>query len=208
MDAIALQTDAAPAVVELEDFLRETASPLSAGEATALALRAWIAAQRQAAGQRQVAGQRPAAGLGYHWKCLFLPDGTELRMEYARQDFHARVDGNAIRYEGRAVSPREFTLAVAGDGRNAWRDLWVRFPGERGWLRAMVLRRRCEQQAQKQPLSPLDAMREAAACMSETLKNALALVDRANQQAVPRFERRLDSARRAVDVLGDACLLD
>jgi len=202
MDATRLPTDIPPAQVELEDFLRETASPLCAEEATALALRAWIAAQREAA------ATRPAAGRGYQWKCLFLPDGTELRMEFARQDFHARVRGNAILYAGRPVSPREFTLAVAGEGRNAWRDLWVRFPGQRAWIRAMVLRRRCQQQAAQQPLSPLDAMREAAACMSETLKNALALVERANQQAVPRFERRLDRPRRALDVLGETCLLD
>ena len=202
MDAIALQTDASPAQVELEGFLRETGSPLSAEEATALALRAWVAAQRQAA------GTHPAAARGYQWKCLFLPDGTELRMEYAKQDFHARVDGNAILHEGRPVSPREFTLAVAGNGRNAWRDLWVRFPGQRSWIRAMVLRRRCEQQADKQPQSPLDAMREAAACMSETLKNALALVEHANQRAVPRFERRRERPRRAIDVLADTCMLD
>jgi hypothetical protein len=215
MDAIGLPAHAAPAR-ELEDFLRETASALSAAEATALALRAWIAAQRQQrAGTPQAADRPPArAGAngtcvrGYQWKCVFLPDGTELRMEFARQDFHARVSGNAIVYAGMPVSPRQFTLAVAGDGRNAWRDLWVRFPGERSWIRAMLLRRRCAQQAEKQPLSPLEAMREAAACMCETLKNALALVERSNELAVPRFERRLARPRRAIDVPGDACMLD
>lgn len=202
MNATRLPQDASPALVELEEFLRDTGSPFTLEQATTSALRAWIAAQRQAAGTRH------GAARGYQWKCLFLPDETELRMEYAGQDFHARVTGNAILHAGRPVSPRQFTLAVAGDGRNAWRDLWIRFPGERSWTRAMTLRRRCEQQAARQPASPLEAMRQAAACMSETLKNALALVEHANEQALPRYERRLVRPRRAIDVLAETCMLD
>jgi hypothetical protein len=203
MNAALLAPDAAPALSELQQFLDDSASPLSAAQAVALALGAWISAQRQ-----QPAGMPHASLRGYQWKCLFLPDGTDVRMEYAGQDFHARVAGNAIVYEGRQLSPRQLTLAIAGEGRNAWRDLWIRFPGERCWTRAALLRRRHEQQAGGQPASPLDAMREAAACMSETLKNALALVEHANRQALPGFERRLERPRRAQDVLGATCVFD
>jgi len=46
-------------------------------------------------------------------------------------------------YEGRAVSPRQMTVAVAGPGHNAWRDLFVRRPGEL-WVSASRHRREIE----------------------------------------------------------------
>ncbi len=65
----------------------------------------------------------PDHSRGYQWKSLFLPHGTELRMTSSRQSGYARVVGDRIMYEGRSVSPRGLTLAIAGEGRNAWRDL-------------------------------------------------------------------------------------
>jgi hypothetical protein len=145
---------------------------------------------------------------GYQWKCLFLPEGSALRMCYLGQDFFAEVQGNALVHQGQRMSPRQFTQAVAGDGRNAWRDLWLRLPGEKSWTRAMQLRRRLEQHQADRPASPLDAMQKAAACMSDTLKSALALVEHANHQALPKYDRRLAQARRAQDILADTCRFD
>ena len=70
---------------------------------------------------------------GYQWKCLFLPDSTELRMYCGDDYFYARVVGDAIVYQGQRVSPRQLTMAIAGEGRNAWRDLWLLLPGESAW---------------------------------------------------------------------------
>lgn len=40
--------------------------------------------------------------------------------------------------KGVRVSPRQFTVMVAGEGRNAWRDLWVRLHGENNWVSAAM----------------------------------------------------------------------
>jgi hypothetical protein len=208
MDAIWPAQDLTPTLLELADFLREIESPLSSAQALALALTAWMDAERQRSCRPAPASPADGRVRGYQWKCLFLPHGTELRMTYKAENFFAQVDGDAILYERRRVSPRQFTLSVAGDGRNAWRDLWVRFPGEGSWTRAMLLRRRIERHDARRPVSPLDAMRQAAASMSETLKNALALVEHTNQLAVPKYERRGDRPRREHDVLSDVCRLD
>ena len=44
-------------------------------------------------------------------------------MPHRGQNYYAKVVGDVILYEGRAVSPRQMTVAVAGPGHNAWRDL-------------------------------------------------------------------------------------
>jgi hypothetical protein len=169
----------------------------------------WIADERAriAPARTLAAGAERAVG-GYRWKCLFLPDGTDVLMSYKGTDYLARVRDGAIIYQGARLTPRQFTLAVAGDGRNAWRDLCVRQPGEKLWTRVRTLRRRIERQQASAPVSPLDAMREAASCMSDTLKSALALVEHANGSALLRDERRKARTRRAADVLDDICRFD
>jgi hypothetical protein len=155
---------------------------------------------------------------GYQWKELFLPDGTELRM-YSHDAVHrARVTGAAIFYQGRQVSPRQFTLAVAGEGRNAWRDLSLRLPGEKQFLPAGLLRRRAQAdirvrvEAQlaeggmrgaeaSRRGSPAETIAAAADAMAEALRTALALVEHSNSQSIPKYERRVDPHRRTTDVL-------
>jgi hypothetical protein len=51
-------------------------------------------------------------------------------------------------------------------------------------------------------------MESAAASMTQTLRTALALVEHANTQALPKYERRIARHRRAQDQLEDACQLD
>jgi hypothetical protein len=223
MNAGASATGNTEVLLELADFLREINSPLPAGEVLVQAVHAWMAHERHrisalsasasasTSASATAPGAAPAGEFavpGYQWKCLFLPEGSMLRMGYLGQDFFAQVQGNAVVHRGQRMSPRQFTQAVAGDGRNAWRDLWVRLPGEKSWTRAMQLRRRLEQHQADRPASPLDAMRQAAACMSDTLKSALALVEHANHQALPKYDRRLPAPRRAQDILADACLFD
>jgi hypothetical protein len=199
------------ALRRLAAFLQETGSPLSTADAATMAINQWIATERG-----QLAAITLAPTRGYQWKTLFLPDGSELRVNYSGQAFYARVQGDSLVYEGWPVSPREFATKAAGAGRNAWREVWVLLPGERKWQPASLLRRRAEHEQARQhqtedmpkPVSPLEAMSAAAACMSDSLKAALALVEHANDKALPSYERRRPGARRSDDTLADTARLD
>lgn len=191
------------ALRRLAEFLRESGSALKPKEVAEQAINQWIATAK---------GQYPALAVspsrGYQWKTLFLPEGSELRMRYGDQSYHARVEGDAIVYQGQRVSPRQMAIAVAGDGHNAWRELWILLPGETKWKPASLLRRESEREAPAKTVSPAEAMTAAAACMAETLKTALALVEHATAQALPKYERRALRHRRAQDVMEQACMMD
>lgn len=157
----------------------------------------------------------PCSALGYQWKELFLPDGTDLRMHCKGETYHARVSGDAIVYQGRRVSARQLTIAIAGDGRNAWRELSLRLPGEKQFRPASLLRRNEQARlktaaaaAPAAPESPAAALAAAAASMSEALRTALVLVELNKAPAVQKHERRLGQSRRSIDVLADEVLLD
>ncbi len=125
---------------ELAMHLRNRGSTLTLEQAATVAIRAWIAANPPRFPPPAPAADQPPppppplaeppTALGYQWKSLFLPDGTDLRMSTRDDTAHARVCGDHIIYQGRRISPRGLTLALAGDGRNAWRDVWLRMPGE------------------------------------------------------------------------------
>lgn len=195
MDALSRVLAPAHALRRLAAFLKENGRKMSMVDATALAINQWIATER---GQLMEGTLMPTRG--YQWKSLFLPEGTELRINCAGQSFYARVEGDAIIFQGQAVSPRQMALQVAGRGRNAWREMSVLLPGERKWYPAARLRREAEAAGVTQPVSPMEAMHAAASCMSETLKTALALVEHANDQALPVYERRVTRLRRADDL--------
>jgi hypothetical protein len=140
---------------------------------------------------------------GYQWKQLFLPDATRLRVRKDDEWRHAEVVGDDLIYEGRPVSPNQLVQQVTGGGRNAWRELWIRFPGEKTWVIAASLRTRQIKQAATPPLSPADAMAAAAKSMSAALSTALTLVEHANHQAQNTLERRLPRYRRDIDQMDD-----
>ncbi len=184
---------------DLADHLQLTGSNHSAMQAVTNAVRAWIAVDQ--------AHQPPLAATsrGYQWKTLFLPDATELRMSCGDNNFYARVIGDHIMYEGRSVSPRGMTLAVAGEGRNAWRDLWLKLPGERYWKQAICCRNEHQRSLRQAPESPVQAMAAAATAMSDALKTALVLVEHANLQSAKKLERRAHQQRRKSDIADDDC---
>lgn len=166
-----------------------------------------------AAGAREPSAYGSArACRGYQWKELFLPDGTDVRMHCDGEVHQARVSGDCIIYQGRRVSPRQFTLVVAGDGRNAWRDLSLRLPGEKRFQRASLLRHRARAAAKDHepatPDSPAATIAAAAASMSEALRTALQLVEHSNAGSLPKYERRLVSHRRGSDVLAGHAAFD
>lgn len=207
----AIVTDAVPPhlLAELALHLRNSASNLSVTQAASAAIRAWITANSQ---QIAPAPAVPDTSRGYQWKTLFLPGGTELRMSTRQSTYYARVDGDHIVFQGRRVSPRGMTLAVAGEGRNAWRDLWLKFPGERYWKQAIRCRsdqeRTSRMQTARDIAAPGDTVAAAAVTMSDAVKTLLELMERLTAPAARRQERRVRSARRADDILADHCAFD
>jgi len=77
---------------------------------------------------------------GYLWKHkdshLFLPHGTSIRMNYKGRVYTAVVEGDAIIYEGKSYSPANLVNTITSTSRNAWRDLWIKKPGQTDWLLA------------------------------------------------------------------------
>jgi hypothetical protein len=140
---------------------------------------------------------------GYQWKQLFLPDATRVRLNFEGQSYVARVAGDELIYQGRAVSPHQMVLQIAGDGRNAWRELWVRLPGQRDWSNADRLRSQLVKRAANAPRSPEEVMSAAAKAMSNALNTALTLVEHANNQSQNQLERRLPRYRRMADLMED-----
>lgn len=181
------------AYTELESFLRKNGCTLSPAEAIIIAIRDWMEKTRAAA----------APVRGYQWKQLFIPETSRLRMSYNGMAYYAEVVEEEIIFRGEAVSPRQMAVQIAGDGRNAWRDLWILLPGEKNWASAARLRNQLQQRAAKQPMSAADAMTTAAKSMSDALTTALALVEHANHQSQNTLERRLPRYRRAFDQLTD-----
>lgn len=178
---------------ELPSYLRESGSTLSPSEALIKAVQAWIAKGR--------ADAIPARG--YQWKQLFLPEGTRLRMRVHELWFSASIIGDDLIYKGKSVSPNQMAIQVAGDGRNAWREIWVLLPGHKQWASAAILRAQLLKQGSKVPPTAAESMTIAAKAMSDALSTALTLVSHANDQAQNTLERRLPKYRRAWDLLED-----
>lgn len=83
---------------------------------------------------------RKCSGRGYQWKSLFLPDGTDVRMQYKGQYHYAKVDGDHLVHQGNPTTPAGLANTIAGSSRNAWRDLWVKRPADTEWHLADDLR--------------------------------------------------------------------
>ncbi|MRW94909.1 hypothetical protein GJ699_33670 [Duganella sp. FT80W] len=74
--------------------------------------------------------------IGYQWKQLFLPAGTRLRASFRRQHYFASVEGGEILCDGQSVSPSSFANLRGSGNRNAWKAVWLRFPGSPQWVLA------------------------------------------------------------------------
>jgi hypothetical protein len=86
---------------------------------------------------------------GVQWKNVFLPDGTTLRTSYLGTIDFAKVAGNRILTEDNdSVTPSLFANRHT-KGRNAWRFVWLRFPGDDYWVRADDYRSRMGRMATK-----------------------------------------------------------
>lgn len=95
-------------------------------------VRRWLEADKE----RLAARENGPALRGFQWKTLFLPDGTVLRSARGNTVEFAKVIGDRIiSDDGAQTTPSMFANRNAR-GRNAWRVIWLRFPGRHDWLRA------------------------------------------------------------------------
>lgn len=114
--------------LELAEFLRGKDDPRDPVTVVADAISYWM---ENADWKPELL--RQSVALGYQWKSLFLPDSSELRMQYKGQYHYAKVVGDKLIYEGSATTPGALANTIAGSSRNAWRDLWVKRPSDPEW---------------------------------------------------------------------------
>ena len=122
--------------IGLVDFLRERKSSRDPLEVIESAIDYWM---DNAEWKEEILSPSSLA-TGYSWKTVFLPSGTVLRIRYDSEYHYAKVEGDKLTYEGRTVSPNQFAMMVAGCARDAWRDLWVKRPGDTDFVVANSVR--------------------------------------------------------------------
>lgn len=101
------------------------------------AIRAYMRPQPAAQPQQAAA---EVADAGYQWKQVFLPEGTRLRASFGRAPYHAVVRGGDIRCGEQALSPSAFANLKGSGNRNAWKAVWLLFPGSEQWVLADTCR--------------------------------------------------------------------
>ena len=114
--------------VELVEFLKNKGDPTDPVEVVSKAIDYWM---DNASWKPELLAASSARG--YQWKTLFLPEGTEIRMQYKGAYSYAKVDGDDIIFMGKPISPATMANTVAGSARNAWRDIWIKRPTDREW---------------------------------------------------------------------------
>lgn len=101
-------------------------------------VRRWLAVEMERAELRK----NGVAIRGFQWQSVFMPHGTRLRTSYRATIDFAEVINDQIRSDdGRPLTPSLFANRYA-TGRNAWRFVWLRFPGDEHWVRASACRTR------------------------------------------------------------------
>ena len=114
--------------VALVDFLRSKGDARDPVRVVAEAIDYWI---ENASWKSELL--KTSVARGYQWKDLFLPDGTEVRMQYKGDYYYAKVEGDQLIYEGAAITPGSLANTIASSSRNAWRDLWLKRPNDPVW---------------------------------------------------------------------------
>jgi hypothetical protein len=123
--AVPVQTER---FLEVAEFLRSKGDKRDPVQAISDAIDYWL---DNASWKPELLSQSQARG--YQWKSLFLPDGTEVRMQYKGAYSYAKVEGDQLTYDGKPTTPGSLANTIAGSSRNAWRDLWVKRPADREW---------------------------------------------------------------------------
>ena len=121
--------------LRLSEFLKDVHDRRDPVSATRDAIDYWI---ENASGKSELLHHRKDPEIhGYSWKysdrSLFLPHGTQIRMPHKGSYYYASVEGDEIRYEGRAMTPGTLANYIAQGSRNAWICLWIKRPDDREW---------------------------------------------------------------------------
>lgn len=119
--------------LELADFLRSEGDPRDPVEMVSIAVDYWL---ENASWKSELLCEVDIEIRGYQWKNLFLPNGTQIRMQYKGKSFYAKVDRDEIIYDGKSYSPGRLANTIAGTSRSAWRDLWIKRPEDKDWKSA------------------------------------------------------------------------
>ena len=114
--------------IELANFLRSNGDPRDPVQIVSVAIDYWL---DNASWKPELLSESDTRG--YQWKNLFLPSGTQVRMQYKGVYFYAKVEGDEIVYDGKSISPGSLANTIAGTSRNAWRDLWIKRPADKEW---------------------------------------------------------------------------
>ncbi|MBP1205012.1 hypothetical protein JOD97_003054 [Duganella sp. 1411] len=122
-------------LLQLIEKLRRRGGSQDISEAITKAIECWLEDPA-----RFAPGADPEDMHGYQWKSLFLPEGTVLKSWSYGENNYARVEGDQIIHDGRAVSPNQFAQSFARSTRNAWQDLFIRRPGDKTFKIACRLR--------------------------------------------------------------------
>jgi hypothetical protein len=131
--------------LELAEFLRSKDDPRDPVVVVATAIDYWMV---NADWKPELLVESDARG--YQWKNVFLPDGTQIRMQYQGSYSYAKVEGDDLIYQGSPISPGILAKPIAGGyNRNAWRDLWIKRPEDKEWILADDLRAQSKDAAEK-----------------------------------------------------------
>jgi hypothetical protein len=114
--------------LELADFLKSSGDPRDPVDMVGVAITYWL---DNASWKPELLSESDTKG--YQWKTLFLPDGTQIRMQYKGSYSYAKVEGDELIYGGKSISPASLANTIAGSSRNAWRDLWIKRPADKEW---------------------------------------------------------------------------
>lgn len=117
--------------MELSDYINTMRSRESIGDLAGVAIRYWLAEEQRK--QESPLAVQPSLVSGYQWKRLFLPDGTLARTIFKGRPRVAQVANGQLLFDSAPISPNEFANSPGGAPRNAWKSIWLLFPGEREW---------------------------------------------------------------------------
>lgn len=130
--------------LNLEFFLMDNRPGVKPGPFVVELVKRWLATETA-----RLALRNGQAIRGFQWKNVFLPEGTTLRTSHCDIIEFAKVVGDRIVSEGDiSLTPSMFANRHA-KGRNAWRFVWLRFPGNDHWVRASNFRVHSEDMAQR-----------------------------------------------------------
>lgn len=136
--------------LELANFLRSNNDPRDPVDVVCIAIDYWL---DNASWKPELLSESDTRG--YQWKSLFLPNGTQIRMQYKGTYFYAKVEGDEVMFHGKPSSPGSLANMIAGGSRNAWRDLWIKRPDDKEWTLADDCRKCAEKVLPERDVSPI-----------------------------------------------------